>query len=58
MKTLYGITNIQVYMTSDIDELNQFLLKHNGNIIDIQCTDKYFHVVYRYCEDSNNEKSN
>lgn len=48
MKTLYGLTNMQVYMTSDIDELNQFLLEYDGNIIDIQCTDKFFHVVYRY----------
>jgi hypothetical protein len=48
MKTLYGLNNIQVYMTADIDELNQFLLEYDGNIIDIQCTDKYFHVVYRY----------
>lgn len=50
MKNLYGITNLQVYMTSDIDELNQFLLEYDGNIIEIQCTDKYFHVVYKYRE--------
>ena len=47
----YGITNLQVFMTDDTDVLNQFLLEYNGNIVDIQCTDQYFHVVYKYRED-------
>ena len=48
---IYGITNIQVYMTSDTVELNLFLKDHDGNIIDIQCTDRYFHVIYKCEED-------
>ena len=47
----YGLTNLQVFMTDDTDILNEFLLEYNGNIVDIQCTDKYFHVVYKYRED-------
>jgi hypothetical protein len=47
MNTLFGITGIRVYMTYDIDELNKFLTDHDGNIVDIQCTDKYFHVIYK-----------
>lgn len=47
---IFGITNIQVWITQNLDELNKFLLKHNGNIIDIQCTYNYFHVVYQGLE--------
>lgn len=47
MKNLYGLTDIQLYMTQYIDELNEFLKDHNGNIIEIQCTDEYFHVLYK-----------
>ena len=48
MKTLYGINNIQAYSTDDIDELNQFLLEYDGNIIEIRHTDKNFLVIYKY----------
>lgn len=51
MKHLYGLTNLQVFVTKDCDELNEFLLKYNGNIVEIQCTDEFYHVVYRYRED-------
>ena len=44
---MYGITGIKVWMTRDIDELNIFLADNDGNIIDIQCTDEFFHVIYR-----------
>ena len=44
---IFGITDIQVYMTSELQALNEFLQEHNGNIIDIQCTDKWFHVIYQ-----------
>lgn len=47
----YGLTNLQVFMTEDIDVLNEFLLMYNGEIVDIQCTDKFFHVVYKYRRD-------
>ena len=48
MKTnMFGITKIRVYMTMYIDELNEFLVNHDGDIIDIQCTDDYFHVIYQ-----------
>ena len=50
MTHLYGLKNIQVYATKDIDELNQFLLEYNGDIIDIQCTDEWYHVIYKYRE--------
>lgn len=48
MKNIYGIINIQVYETNDIDELNTFLLDYNGNIIDIQCTNEKYIVIYKY----------
>jgi hypothetical protein len=48
MKTLYGLTNMQVYETSDVDELNQFLLEYDGNIIDIQFNNEKYVVIYRY----------
>lgn len=55
MKTLYGITHIQVYTTNDIDELNQFLIEYDGNIIDIKITAEgnttVYHVIYKYRED-------
>lgn len=51
MKHLYGLTNLQVFVTEDIDELNQFLLEYNGNIVEIICTDKRYHVIYKYRED-------
>jgi hypothetical protein len=44
---MFGITKIRVYMTMYIDELNEFLIAHDGDIIDIQCTDEYFHVIYQ-----------
>lgn len=48
MKTnLFGITNIQVYITCDTDALNEFLKTHDTAIIDIQCTDKWYHVIYQ-----------
>lgn len=49
---IFGITKIQVWMTQYIDELNEFLLEHDGDIIEIQCTDEYFHVIYQKKEDS------
>lgn len=51
MKTLYGLTNLQVYTFDNTDDLNEFLLEFNGNIVDIQCTDKAYHVLYKYRED-------
>ncbi len=51
MRTLFGITNIQVYECDDIDELNEFLLEYNGNVIDIQCTAGVYHVIYQYHQD-------
>jgi hypothetical protein len=55
MKNLYGLTNIQVFVTEDINELNQFLLEYNANIIEIQITNDtyndHYHVVYKYKED-------
>lgn len=50
MNNIFGITGIQVFMTSDLGELNRFLEEYDGNIIDVQCTDKYFHVVFRMKE--------
>ena len=50
MRTLHGITGIQVYMCRDLEDLNAFLLEHDGNIIDIQCTDEFFHVIYKAIE--------
>lgn len=44
---LFGITNIQVYITCETSALNEFLIAHDGDIIDIQCTDKWFHVIYQ-----------
>ena len=51
MKTLYGITGIQVFMSRNLNELNAFLLEHDGNIIEVQCTDEFFHVIYKVSED-------
>lgn len=54
MKTLYGITNVQVYKTADVDDLNEFLLEYDGNIIDIQAknheTKIIYIVIYKYRE--------
>lgn len=47
---MFGIKNIKVWMTQNIDELNDFLSNHNCDILDIQCTDKYFHVIYQCLE--------
>ena len=44
---MYGITGIRVFMTADLNALNIFLANFDGNIIDIQCTDDYFHVIYK-----------
>ena len=52
MNTLYGITNLQVYATDNLNEFNHFLLEHNGNIVDIQLTDKYYQVVYKSEEEA------
>lgn len=39
MKNLFGITNIQVkaieVVQNDVHEVNEFLMEHNGNIVDI-----------------------
>lgn len=51
MTHYYGLKNLQVFVTADVDELNQFLLEYDGNIIDIKCTNDGFCVVYRYRED-------
>lgn len=51
MNHLFGITNVQVFMTNDLDKLNSFLKEYSGNIIDIQCTDNWFHVIYKAWED-------
>lgn len=51
MKTLYGLTHLHLYFTEDIDELNEFLIEYDGNIIDIQCTNNGYHVVYKWRED-------
>jgi hypothetical protein len=48
MKTLYGLTNLHVYTTEDLNELNLFLIEYDGNIVDIQITDTQYHVVYRW----------
>ena len=47
MNHLYGITNIQVFVTTDLGELNRFLDEYNGNIIDIQLSDKTYYVIYK-----------
>lgn len=51
MKTLYGITGIRVFIAQKIEAVNAFLEQHDGNIIDIQCTDNYFHVIYKATEE-------
>lgn len=50
MKTLYGLIGLQVFVTTDIEHFNQFLKEHDGNIVDIQCTDKYYHAIYKEME--------
>lgn len=47
MNRLFGITKIQVFTTSDIIKLNQFLLEHDGDVIDIQCTERDYNVIYQ-----------
>lgn len=50
MKTLYGLTDLQVFMTDNLERFNAFLLEYNGYIVDIQCTDSYYHAIYKYKE--------
>jgi len=58
MNKLYGITNIKVVFIQTTDntapEINAFLEKHNGNIIDIQYQQNDFashQVMIAYKED-------
>lgn len=51
MRNLFGITNIQVYEFDDVDDLNEFLLEYNGNIIDISKDSTTYSVIYKYRED-------
>lgn len=50
MKNYFGITGIRIYLTQDIDEANAFLSEHDGDILDVQCTDEYFHIIHKDAE--------
>lgn len=47
MKNYYGLKGIRIYMTEDLDEANEFLKQHDGDIIDVQCSDEFFHIIYK-----------
>ena len=51
MNKMYGLLGIQIYVTQYINDANQFLKEHEGDIIDIQCTDEYYHIIYKERED-------
>lgn len=58
MKTLYGLTNIQVCYFLDIDDLNVFLLENDSNIIDIQIHGTKYYVIYKDVEIERIRKEN
>ncbi len=37
MNTMFGIENIKIKKFDNTYDANDFIQKHNGNIIDIQC---------------------
>ena len=50
MRNMYGITGIRILMTRDIEEANRLLQEYDGNVIDIQCTDEFFHIIIKEVE--------
>ncbi len=52
MKNYFGLTGLQVYKTCSMEKLNEFLLEHDGDIIDIQvCSFDVFCVIYKIGKD-------
>ncbi|MBO5969166.1 MAG: hypothetical protein J6S14_11795 [Clostridia bacterium] len=47
MKNYYGITGIRLYAAQFLDEANEFLQQHDGNIIDVQITADDIVIVYK-----------
>ena len=47
MTSLFGITNLQVAIFTYTDDVNRFLIQHDGNIVQIQNGTNDIMVIYR-----------